>query len=174
DRALARLNEELAALTESLSMERQARADALAELGDISASLASRTGENERLRTTLDATSAELLDAKVTLDERETELARLIADVNALNALKQELESEVASRLAQLEENRDKLTVQTELSAQAAAQAELLNRQMAALREQLAAISEALAIAEATNRDREIEIEDLGRQLNVALADRVG
>ena len=98
----------------------------------------------------------------------------ITADINALAELKKQLESEIASRLAQLEETREKLTVQTELSAQSAAQVELLNRQMAALRLQLEEISAALELANTQNRAKDLRLDELGRELNLALASKVG
>ncbi|MGY6518147.1 MAG: peptidoglycan -binding protein [Lysobacteraceae bacterium] len=167
DRTLDRLNAELASLAESLSMERQARERAVAEVGELSASLLATTGERDTL-------ASRLTDAQAQIEADEAEIARLGADLDALNALKRELEAEIAARLAQLEESRENLTVQTELSARAAAQVELLNRQMAALREQLAEVNAALALAEANVEARDLQIEDLGRRLNLALAQRVG
>ena len=52
-------------------------------------------------------------------------------------------------------------------------QAALLNRQIAALREQLAALSAALDVSEQKAKDQDVQIADLGKRLNVALANRV-
>jgi chemotaxis protein MotB len=49
----------------------------------------------------------------------------------------------------------------------------LLNRQIAALREQLASLSVALDVMEAENEEKEVQIADLGRRLNAALATKV-
>src|SRR3546814_15665173 len=59
------------------------------------------------------------------------------------------------------------------LSDEAQLQVTLLNRQLAALREQLAQVSEALEISEAENKEQEVQIADLGKRLNVALASKV-
>ncbi len=66
-----------------------------------------------------------------------------------------------------------KLAAEKELSAKAAAQVDLLNQQIAALRRQLAAIEEALQTAEAKDKDAAAKIADLGQRLNVALAQKV-
>ena len=161
DRALDALNRELAALAETLSMERSAKEQALTQVGDLTASLSTSEQARAQLQLDLDGTRTQLTDS-------ESERARLTADVNALAELKRQLEAELASRLAALEENQEKLVVQTDLSAKAAAQAELLNRQLLALREQLARVEAALATAEGAGR-----IEELGARLNLALADRV-
>ena len=49
----------------------------------------------------------------------------------------------------------------------------MLNQQIAALRRQLAALEEALNASESRNTDSQTQIADLGRRLNVALAQRV-
>ena len=63
--------------------------------------------------------------------------------------------------------------MQTELSARSAAQVELLNRQMAALREQLDQITAALELTRAQGKAKDLRIEELGKELNLALAQRV-
>jgi len=166
DRALDALNRELAELANALSMERSAKTQAITQVGELSVSLSSSEAARAQLNLDLDNTRSTLTDS-------ESERARLTADVNALAELKRQLEAELASRLAELEQNSEKLVVQTDLSAKAAAQAELLNRQMLALREQLARIEAALATAETAAKRKDTEIAELGVRLNLALADRV-
>ncbi|KSV82797.1 type VI secretion system peptidoglycan-associated domain protein [compost metagenome] len=60
-----------------------------------------------------------------------------------------------------------------EISARAMSQIELLNQQIAALRNQIAAIEVALQASEAKDQASQTKIADLGRRLNVALAQRV-
>ncbi len=59
------------------------------------------------------------------------------------------------------------------VSAQARAQIDLLNQQLAALRQQIAALEDALGASETRDRESQTQIADLGRRLNVALAQRV-
>jgi chemotaxis protein MotB len=65
------------------------------------------------------------------------------------------------------------LDQQKEISAQALAQVDVLNQQIAALRRQLAAIEDALSASEAANKESQSKISDLGQRLNVALAQKV-
>lgn len=174
DKALAQLNAELAQLAKSLSMAQDAKTSALNRIEEISASLATTGTERDALRLNLDETGAALTQSQVELESSQTDVARLTNDINALAELKKQLESEIASRLAELEENREKLTVQTELSAQSAAQVELLNRQMAALRQQLSEITAALELANTQNRAKDLRLDELGKELNLALASKVG
>jgi chemotaxis protein MotB len=59
------------------------------------------------------------------------------------------------------------------VSAQARAQIDLLNQQLSALRQQIAALEDALGASETRDRESQTQIADLGRRLNVALAQRV-
>jgi chemotaxis protein MotB len=65
------------------------------------------------------------------------------------------------------------LDQQKQISAQALAQVDVLNQQIAALRKQLAAIEDALSASESTNKESQSKIADLGQRLNVALAQKV-
>ncbi len=65
------------------------------------------------------------------------------------------------------------LDAERQVSARAMSQIELLNQQIAALRAQIAAVEEALQASEAKDEASQARISDLGRRLNVALAQRV-
>ncbi|WEX76977.1 peptidoglycan -binding protein [Sinorhizobium numidicum] len=65
------------------------------------------------------------------------------------------------------------LEAEQQVSARAMSQIELLNQQIAALRSQIAAIEGALQASEAKDEASQAKIADLGRRLNVALAQRV-
>lgn len=173
DKALAQLNAELAQLAKTLSMEQDARAAATARAEELAVSLSQTGDERDGLRLSLDATQTALTQAQAQSEEDQAAIARFTADLAALAELKRQLESEIAARLAELEGEREKLTVQTELSARSAAQVELLNRQMAALREQLDEITAALELTRAQGKAKDLRIEELGKELNLALAQRV-
>ena len=65
------------------------------------------------------------------------------------------------------------LDAQRQISQRALSQVELLNQQIAALRKQIAALEDALDVSETRDRESNTKIADLGRRLNVALAQRV-
>jgi chemotaxis protein MotB len=180
DRALARLNAELEALAKTLSLETSARATAEARIGELSATLldtrdelAASEAERARLGTTLEQTRAALAAAEQAADEQREQAARLAADIAALERLKAELEAEVAQLASSLDTSERQLKEQAEVSERALAQIELLNRQIAAVRTQLEELNKTLAAAEATIAERDLKIEELGRELNLALAARV-
>ncbi|WP_105383271.1 peptidoglycan -binding protein [Neorhizobium alkalisoli] len=78
-----------------------------------------------------------------------------------------------AAANARVGELTSQLNQEQQLSARAASQVELLNQQIAALRAQIAAIEQALQASEAKDSSSQAQIADLGRRLNVALAQRV-
>lgn len=174
DKALAALNQELADLARALSMEQSAKAQAQASLSELNTTLESTRAERDGLRLALGETESTLTQTRAQLEGQDAEVARLTADIHALDALKRQLESEVAARLAELSEKQDKLVAATELSAKSAAQVELLNRQLAALRAQLSELSAALDLAKAQSKAKDVRIDELGKELNLALANRVG
>jgi len=129
---------------------------------------------------------------------KETVLQRLTAQLRQLSDLLSlerantaTLEDQLAALRASLrssEAERDKLrggpgidsgalATQLEnerkLSEQQVSQIALLNQQIAALRRQLAAIEDALEVSEKREKESQAKIGDLGRRLNLALAQRV-
>lgn len=166
DRALARLNAELAQLADQLSLETDARRQAEIRLGELAASLE----RSDAARQVLDA---RLQSSETARSAAESEAARLAADIAALQRLKAELEAEAARLASELDTTGTALKQKTELSERSIAQVELLNRQLAALRSQLEQLNEALGAAEQAARDKDLKIEELGQKLDVALASRV-
>ena len=65
------------------------------------------------------------------------------------------------------------LESEKQISQRALSQVELLNQQIAALRKQIGALEAALDVSEQRDRESNTKIADLGRRLNVALAQRV-
>ena len=65
------------------------------------------------------------------------------------------------------------LDAERQISQRALSQVELLNQQIAALRKQIGALEDALDVSETRDRESNTKIADLGRRLNVALAQRV-
>ncbi len=75
-----------------------------------------------------------------------------------------------SGRIDQLETG---LSDERKVSQRALAQVELLNQQISALRRQIAGLEDALDASENRDRESQTKIADLGRRLNVALAQRV-
>jgi chemotaxis protein MotB len=79
-------------------------------------------------------------------------------------------DSEANARLSAVS---GELDAERQISQRALSQVELLNQQISALRKQIAALEQALDVSEARDRESNTKIADLGRRLNVALAQRV-
>jgi chemotaxis protein MotB len=132
----------------------------------------------------LNAQIAELTELlqleKVNSSDLESTIATLTATLSSATAERDQMAAQLAglgngsdgkdATNAQLESD---LSAQTDLSREAAAQVALLNQQLAALRTQLAALEQALQASEATDTENRTQIADLGRRLNLALAQRV-
>ena len=100
------------------------------------------------------------------LAETEGERDRLQGLLDAEGAAAGTAEGRVASLESDLESEQ-------QVSRRALAQIELLNQQIAALRRQLGALEAALEASESRDQQSQTRIADLGRRLNVALAQRV-
>ena len=74
---------------------------------------------------------------------------------------------------ARLNSVTGELDTERQISQRALSQVELLNQQISALRRQIAALESALEVSEERDRESNTKIADLGRRLNVALAQRV-
>jgi chemotaxis protein MotB len=79
--------------------------------------------------------------------------------------------------IAELEAERSRvagaLEQERRLSADAQARVDLLTRQINTLQQQLARLESALEVSETKARDQQVQIVDLGRRLNLALASKV-
>ncbi len=157
--ALARLNQQVAELSDLLQMEKASNTDLRKNLGQLSAELASSTAARDTL-------SGQLAAAQRALS----------ANADALADAKDQAE-ESRQALADLKgrygESQTALTKEQQLSVQARQQVELLNQQIAALRSQLAAIQKALDISEKNETSQKVQIANLGKRLNLALAGKV-
>ena len=128
----------------------------ITELTELLALERAKAGEGDENLVTLQAS---LLAA-------ESERDRL----QSLLASQSDVASSADGRIATLSAELDE---QTQVSQRALAQVELLNQQISALRRQIAALEDALDASEVRDRESQTRIADLGRRLNVALAQRV-
>ncbi|HIM77286.1 MAG TPA: peptidoglycan -binding protein [Rhodospirillales bacterium] len=131
---------------------------------------------------------------KTKISAQLIELNSLAQDVTALRALREELEAKISamaekleqsgktllaekeiskSARAKLKQSGKTLLAEREISKSARAKLALLNQQMAALRQTLAKISQALEVSEKLAADQKIQVSSLGQRLNAALASKV-
>jgi len=109
-----------------------------------------------------------------------TNLATLQATLSTATAQRDKLQSQIAGigagdsgKDAQIAGLTTDLAKEKDLSSETAAQVALLNQQLAALRLQIGALENALDASEAKATESKTQVADLGRRLNVALAQRV-
>jgi chemotaxis protein MotB len=107
-----------------------------------------------------------LATLQANLSEAEGERDRLQGIIDSGSSA----EGEAAGQITTLQSD---LSSEKQVSQRALAQVELLNQQIAALRRQLSALEDALNASEDRNTSSQVQIADLGKRLNVALAQRV-
>ncbi|MBS7540200.1 peptidoglycan -binding protein [Ancylobacter lacus] len=114
-------------------------------------------------------------------DDAESEVGKLRSSLALLeqerDRLRTELGAAPADTSAEAQARNAELTrqlgQQQDAVAQALAQVDLLNQQIAALRRQMAALEEALQASEQKDKESQAKLADMGRRLNLALAQRV-
>lgn len=115
-----------------------------------------------------------------TIQARLSDLAKLAEQTRALQALRDQLEKQAEGALAQATTEKQRreaveaqLAKEKDLGDSAAAQIALLNQQVNQLKAQLSSVAQALDLAQAQGRDKDVQIANLGQQLNAALAAKV-
>ncbi len=153
--ALHKLQQQVDALASLLSLERTANSDLRQGSASLEAQLRSAQAERDRLNLQMSSLAAKANEA-VKLKERSAEL-----------------EASLGAEQQQAAFSQNALSAEKSVSSEALAKVDLLNQQIAALRQQLAAIAAALDISEAKVKSQQTRITDLGQKLNVALASKV-
>lgn len=141
------------------------------------------TGKDEvlnRLNSQIDELTSLLALERSDKQELEDTVANLQASLTSTESERSRLEELLAagqSTSSEAEERIGALSTQVDeerqISQRALSQVELLNQQISALRRQIAALEEALDASEERDRESQTKIADLGKRLNVALAQRV-
>lgn len=186
-RALDELGRQVSALAQTLSLERARSADLQTQLDELSTRLQATLAERDRvaaraaaaegdaasLRQQLDASTARIAASEEEISRQKQELANLQADIASLRQLRDDLERRAAELAATVQQRDRDLTASESQNALLDARLNLLNQQIAALREQLAQLSAALDLAKVEARNKDAQIADLGERLNIALARKV-
>lgn len=180
---LAGLKNAIAELEDLLSLEEAQTSDLRGDLDAVAAELTTANRDREDLR----AERLDLLSQVEALTRRGDDLAAALeesadgdANAEALRLLLAETRAALAAARAEqydavveAAESRSELDEERRLSDAARQRVALLNAQLARLRAQLAAIQSALDASERDASDKDAQIADLGRRLNLALAQRV-
>src|SRR5215470_6487607 len=198
DEALAKLNRQIAEMADILSLREQETGALKSQVDQLSSALTKSTAErdelknqlvvvigerdslqaqvgdlNKQLKSSSDQVAAQaaltaeaqkkLEDAYKAIEADKEKINALVTDVAALQSLRDELMKKIGNYETEKEE----------LNAESQKRVELLNQQILALRQQLADISKALDISEKKAEDQGIQIAELGKRLNSALASKV-
>jgi len=143
---------DIESLNRDIETLREVRADLESQVGKLSASLK----ESEE-QLTAERDRSKELQAKLSTEEERTHLAQ----------------TQIEEKETLLREKLSALESEQKVTAEQRAEIEVLNQQVAALRDQLSAIQKALDISEKTAEQQKVQIADLGKKLNVALAGKV-
>ncbi|GLR66486.1 hypothetical protein GCM10010909_11660 [Acidocella aquatica] len=177
DNTIAQLRDQIAQLTQSLSMETSKDTTLTQELSALNAQLASAQAANAGLSQQVSADAATITnlqsqgkDLQAQLSDAQTQAA---ASAGRISALQAQMDAQAQAQANAGPGLREQLTAQTKISSDALAQVALLNQQIAAMRAQLAALAQALDAAQAADAKDNVQIADLGKQLNEALARKV-
>ncbi len=142
------------------------RSDLEEEVVQLAATLRDSEGEKARLD-----------QAFSTARDRSSELMAKLSDETERTALAQKELGERDVRLSELQGlyllSENQLVQARDLTVRQSDEIGVLNRQILALRAQLARIEEALDTSEAESKKQNVVIADLGRRLNLALAAKV-
>jgi len=112
-------------------------------------------------------------DLEGQLVQLRASLANAQSERDRLKAAAENAEAATTAAEGKTTELTGQLQSEKKISAGALAQVELLNQQLAALRNQLAALEASLQTAQNKDKEAQNRISDLGRQLNLALAEHV-
>jgi chemotaxis protein MotB len=117
-------------------------------------------------RSTNEDVTGDLVALTATLGATTAERDTLAAQIAGFGSGDEGKDAQIAALSGDLETQRD-------MSSDAMAQLALLNQQLSALRTQIGALEQALNASEAKASESKTQVADLGRRLNVALAQRV-
>ncbi|HTW26517.1 MAG TPA: peptidoglycan -binding protein [Acetobacteraceae bacterium] len=176
----AQLQTQLADVTAKSDASGQQAAEAGASLAAAQRQLAATAAQLAEMKKQMAALDQTVTVDKATIQAKLSDLAKLAQQVQALTALRDQLEAQAkdaAARAMTEKQKREAVAVQLadeqKFSDSARAQIALLNQQLDQLRAQLASISAALDVSEKQNKAKDVQIANLGSRLNAALATKV-
>src|SRR5918996_513613 len=165
-------------LSAALSGTRDERTSLQSELARLEALLASTRTDNEAREARVAELTQQLEATRDQAGERERRVAALAALLEA--ARENRSASELEQRALRLDEllrsagrAEESLATEQALSREALNQVDVLNRQINALRVELASLEQALDLEQQKVEEQQVTIADLGGKLNMALAGKV-
>ncbi|MBN9530139.1 MAG: peptidoglycan -binding protein [Alphaproteobacteria bacterium] len=129
--------------------------------------------QRDDLDTKLRSAQAQLAESDARLRAATAQNAEAAAKLREAEGRQTFTQAELDATKGRLTSANTMLEDEKKLTEMARSQVDLLNRQLLALREQMASLQKALDASEAKDKEQEAQISDLGRRLNVALARKV-
>jgi chemotaxis protein MotB len=184
---LATAQQQIASLTQKLAANEGAVADLQAKLANAEQQIqalgqqltAARTA-GDSLRQQLDTSQTDKGSLQQQLDASKSANQNLQQQLAASQAAQQSLQQQLAAKATAGDQLQQQLTQslaetdeQRRLRAESELQIEMLNAQLLSLRQQLARLVTALDASEAKAKADEVQVIDLGKRLNEALANKV-
>jgi chemotaxis protein MotB len=102
----------------------------------------------------------------------QSSLAEAESDRDKYKSLDETATAGLTAAQGNVTELSSNLEGEKKISANALTQVEMLNQQISALRQQIAALGAALDVSTKKNKEAQLHVTDLGQQLNIALAQR--
>lgn len=149
----------IASLNEDINALRQVKDELEQKVGNLAVSLAQKDDLILNLRDRSKALSARLAEESESTFLAQEEIEAQDIRIQALTAV--------------LNSQKEAISKEQQLSANARAEVALLSDQITKLRAQLKLISDALALSKTEGEKKDEKIDDLGKQLNIALARKV-
>jgi len=143
------------------------------EIGTKDSALSKLNAEIAELTQLLSLERSAKSDTEEQLNGMRASLAAAEAEKGRLTSMIQSDQAGTGSTDTQVQQLNGQLDDEKRVTQRALAQVELLNQQIAALRRQIAALESALNVSDSRDKESQTKIADLGRRLNVALAQKV-
>jgi len=180
----AELGERIAELSSRLKATLAERDSLTSQLAVTTQRAEVAEGKTSQLEAKLKDASTIIAADKEKIELQLQEIASLQENIATLRQRRTELETRVAGLAETVKQRDEEIVVArdrgktleadlTEVKEESRARVALLNQQIAALREQLARLSAALALEEDKVEEQKTKIAELGQRLNVALARKV-
>ncbi len=180
DKALDQLNRDINKLSTVLSLEREKSQQQQQQLNDSQTRLTATLLQRDILQQRGTASEQTIARQRqdLQLNQRQLKQSRqeLMVRLHALEmAAEQEqtLTANLNQHQQQLTDSQQALAAEQQLSNQAQQQLALFSQQINALQNQLASLSAELDLSQAEVKEREVKLDQLGKKLNLALADKV-
>ncbi len=173
DKALDQIRGQVSELASLLALERKTNHALQTDISQLSQELQSSVAKRDDMSLQVDKLLATKEADKGKLEEKISQANQLAAEVEALGALKEELQEKLSQMAGRLDNSEQGFLKEKELSKSARAEVALLNKQIKAFRQQVAALNATLESSEELAKQQKVQIANLGSRLNAALAGKV-